>query len=139
MADLMADTLLYIGLTHYLATLPTAPELTLDFELAQANFYRAAQVGLGTNVTWIDGVHYELVALMKQQILPRVLESLASLKINPIAIEQCADILMGRVETRQNGATWQRRKFAEANGHPQRVLLDYVRHQATGLPVHTWA
>lgn len=139
LADLFADTLLFLGLTHALATLPEPPEQKLSFEQAKENFYRSARYGLEAQLLWIDGASYNVSDLLLEQLLPHLSESWKQLEIDQAFAQTGGDILAGRVQTRQNGANWQRRKFAEFHGDAQKLLMEYVQHQAQGNPVHTWA
>ena len=136
--DLFADTALYLGLVAHLAHLSQPPESQIDFETTRKNFYTAAKQGLQATVTWLDGKHYVLRELLREQVLPALGDWLCQLEIDAQQIDQSVAILRGRVETQQTGAAWQRRAFAEYEGDCLRVLAAYEANQQTSQPVHTW-
>ncbi len=138
-ADLFADVLLFLGLTKYLAQLPSPPENELTFEQARDNFYEAAQHGLRAQVLWIDGKTYSVSQLLTEKVLPSLSANLLPLEIDSSFVDEGVGILAERARTGQNGASWQRRKFADLKGDLRALLLDYLRQQAAGLPVHTWS
>jgi hypothetical protein len=137
-ADLFADMQFYLGLVHALATMRIEPETLLPFDNAKQNFYAAAQRGLKSNVQWLDGQIQPLIRLLSDLVLPLATEGMENLGIAPSQIAATTEIIRGRIETRQNGAGWQRRQFAAYDGDVNRLLLHYVHHQQAGAPVHTW-
>ncbi len=58
LADLFADLSFYLGLVHYLATLPEPIESQINFNSARHNFYVAAKSGLAAQIQWLDGRTY---------------------------------------------------------------------------------
>ncbi len=137
--DLFADMRFYIGLVHYLAKLPTSPESQLSFEVVKENFYTCARQGLQGQVQWLDGQRYSVADLLRVDLLPRSLDALADLNLFSSAIEHCGECLQGRIESRQNGAQWQRTVFDACQHNLHQLLERYMSHQLTGQPVHTWA
>jgi gamma-glutamyl:cysteine ligase YbdK (ATP-grasp superfamily) len=138
-ADLFADTTLYLGLVLYLANLPQPPEHRLNFATTRANFYRAARDGMVSQITWLDGRQHVIADLLSEPLLDQALESLASNGVEESELKRTQEIVRGRLETRQNGATWQRRRFAKCGGDLTELLLSYVDHQASAQPVHLWS
>ncbi len=136
--DLMADVAFYLGLTHYLANRPEPPEQQLSFNLARENFYNSARHGLQSQIHWLDGKQHAISGLLISELLPSAMAALAELEVAPDLVYHCNQVMHGRIETRQNGAAWQRRKFSEYGGDLQRLLLEYIARQNSGLPVHTW-
>ncbi len=136
--DLFADVALYLGLAHYLATLTTAPEEILSFDLARKNFYEAARLGYSAEVTWFGGRVYPLADLLEHDILPKATEAMHDLGIPSSHVLACSEVLSARLRTRQNGASWQRQKFADYDGDLKKLLFCYEDNQRTGNPVHAW-
>lgn len=139
LSDLFADLHFYLGLVHYLAGLSDSPESQLEFSQASENFYAAAQSGLGAEVYWLDGCKQPLVGLIQQALLPRALDALAELGVATEQIASTGEIIRGRVETRQNGAAWQRQMLTACDGDAQRLLANYQSRQQSSQPVHTWS
>jgi gamma-glutamyl:cysteine ligase YbdK (ATP-grasp superfamily) len=138
LADLFADVGLYLGLVHYLATMSNAPEASIEFDKVRHNFYAAAQFGLQAEVYWLDGKVYGLAGLLADQLLPVTLEAMSQLGIETQSVERYQAVLEGRIESRQNGATWQRRAFEHFLGDRHQILAAYLSHQHRSQPVHTW-
>lgn len=138
LADLFADVSFYLGLVQYLAHLQPSPESQLKFEIVKRNFYQAAQSGLQAQVEWLDGRTHLLPDLLSDQLLPLACEGMSQLGIDSAQIARSRDILVGRLETRQNGARWQRDAFEKHGGDLQAVLAAYETNQQQSQPVHTW-
>ncbi len=136
--DLFADVLFYLGLAHSFATANEEPERKLTFEVAKRNFYAAAKYGFAASVEWLDGKEYVLAFLTRDRVLPMAEDGMVELGIDPSLIASAMDVLHGRIETRQNGAAWQRRRLSEYAGDLQRLMQAYIENQSTGRPVHTW-
>lgn len=137
-ADLFADTALYLGLVLYLANHSPAPESLLEFAIARANFYRAARGGMASEITWIDGRQYGIAELLENGLLDQALEALQNQGVRCEDVETSRAILAARLANRQNGAAWQRRKYADLEGDLTALLLDYEKNQVSGKPVHSW-
>jgi gamma-glutamyl:cysteine ligase YbdK (ATP-grasp superfamily) len=138
LADLFADVGMYLGLVHSLATAATAPEALIGFDKVRRNFYAAAQYGLQAEVSWLDGRVYVLAELLADRLLPLALEAMSRMGIATQCVERCQTVLEGRVQSQQNGASWQRRAFEHFLGDRQQILAAYLSHQHRSQPVHTW-
>ena len=139
LVDLFADLQFYLGLTHYLACLPQSPESQLPFAQASENFYAAAKSGMVADVRWLDGRKLAMVELLRDTLLPHALEALSALGIPELQVRVTGDILRGRIDTRQNGAAWQRKVFTACQGDLAQLLAVYQARQQTSRPVHTWS
>jgi gamma-glutamyl:cysteine ligase YbdK (ATP-grasp superfamily) len=137
MADLLADMLLYVGITRYLAELAVPPEEQLTFEQTRSNFYAAARDGLDASIRWTDGKDYRLRELLAV-LIDDACEALHGARVDEDAIEHACQVIHGRLKSGQTGSAWQLRKFAEYDGDVQRLLMAYIDAQAQGAPVHTW-
>ncbi|MCA9159034.1 MAG: hypothetical protein KDA72_11940 [Planctomycetales bacterium] len=137
--DLFADLQFYLGLVHYLARLPETPESQLAFAQASQNFYAAAKFGLTAEVVWLGGRKLPLAELLRDTLLPRVLGALSELGIPELQIQETGEVLRGRIETRQNGAAWQRQVFSACSNDLAQLLEVYHARQQTSQPVHTWS
>ncbi len=137
-ADLFADTALYLGLALHLAKHTPPPETLLDFAIVKSNFYRAARAGLACEVVWLDGKKHALKKLLLQGLLDKAMSTLSEHGARQEHVNASHEILRGRLENHQNGAIWQRRKFDEYQRNLAELLLEYEKHQVSGLPVHQW-
>lgn len=138
-SDLMADVVLYLGLTCHLATLESPPESELPFKVAHENFYRAARGSLDAEICWFDGRLAPLHQVLEAELLSPAMVALQQTGVREDEIRAAEQILQARLETKQNGAAWQRRKYAEYDNDARRLLLEYERNQVQGEPVHTWS
>ena len=137
-ADLFADVALYLGLVLHFANRVPAPESELSFDVVKSNFYRAARYGLAAEIDWFHGQRMELAELLLNQLLDAAFQALSETGVGSDQLQVSQDIIRERLETRQNGAAWQRRKFEQFDRDPVALLLDYQRRQSCGLPVHRW-
>lgn len=137
-ADLFADTTFYLCLAHHFATSAVALESLVPFETAHENFYAGARFGLSANISWLDGRTDTIAELLSSGIAQAAFDAGAELGIESNFLRACEETIRGRLETKQNGATWQRRKYSEYHGDVARLLLDYEANQDSGHPVHTW-
>ncbi len=148
--DMVADAAFYYGLAKHLAeeTRPVWSRLT--FPDAEQNFIAGARSGLFTRMNWPTLGKIDVTLLIREHLLPQAREGLRSLKVDEELIDRYLGIIDERARTRQNGATWQLRTLEAITPHgtvpgsPEReralaqLMRLYLRHQATGEPVHTW-
>lgn len=136
--DMAANMAFYFGLVENLSQQTTSPESLLKFELARDNFYKAAQVGLRANVTWLNHSSVPLSQLIVDDLLPRAADGLASLGTQSNWSAQHLEIIRQRVLSGQTGTTWQR-KYVSNHGHDFEGLVQaYRQNQLSGEPVHVW-
>ena len=138
LADMIANAAFFWGLVRTLADQDEAPESQLPFEVARENFYGAARNSLGSRLQWLDGKHHAADKLVTGQLIELAREGLLKLGMDA---DDCADrfrIIRERVESGQNGASWQRR-WVEKHGHDmEKLSMAYLEQQKTGKPVHEW-
>ncbi|GAA5192040.1 glutamate--cysteine ligase [Ferrimonas gelatinilytica] len=145
--DMLANAALIIGLAQSLR--PRLERLmdALPFEMAEYNFYRAAQFGLDTVVLWPD----ELGTLKPQsirQLLDQALilaqDGLNELDIEPSEIARLISLLSERLSSGQTGARWQLDTLAALEQTHSReealrqMFIRYQRHAASERPVAQW-
>lgn len=136
--DLFADVALYLGLVLYLGEQDVAPETQISFDRARQNFYEAAQRGFDARILWLDGKFHDIATLLDESLLERAMEALSQAGVRHEEVSSSFEVLRQRVRTRQNGASWQQRKFADYDGDLGRLLNHYQELQASMLPVHAW-
>lgn len=136
--DSMANAAFYYGLTQFLSTRPTAPESQLPFELARDNFYHAAQHGLDSQVTWLDGTKMKMQTLILDHLLPMAQRGLEQLAITQSDIDLYLNTIEMRTKHNCNGAAWQRAFVAKYGNDMQALTRAYLERQNSGAPVHEW-
>ena len=136
--DSIANAALFFGLSHMLAEQAVPPEATLDFARARENFYAAAKHGLQAQVTWIDGRHGSVGALLRQELLPLARTGLRRLGCDRRDIDRYLGVIEGRLANGQTGAQWQLDYRASHGGDLEALVAAYWRHQESGAPVHEW-
>ena len=135
--DCVANAALFFGLVRGLGLESDPIEQRVGFDVARDNFYAAARHGLGATLVWGDR-QVGIRALLQEELLPMARRGLESCGIPAIDIDDYLGVVEARVESRQNGAAWQRRWLAEHGMHPNRLVMAYLERQDQGDPVHTW-
>lgn len=146
--DMAANAAFLIGLAEGLR--PHMAELlpALPFARAEYNFYRAAQHGLEAKLLWPtrgqSGFSEQAVTDIIEQMLPLARTGLDTIGIEPAESERYLGIIEQRLQRRQTGATWQRRKLAGATDELaskealHEMLEEYIAHSSANLPVAEW-
>lgn len=146
--DMVANALFFIGLAEGMKEgvedlLPAIP-----FELAEYNFYRAAQHGLDAKLVWPNKmqsgcVEKSVLSLLEEHLV--VAETgLAKIGIGDNEIARYLSVIRKRVEQRQTGARWQQKTFAhlcESKSREQaayQMLELYLEHSLSNVPVSDW-
>jgi gamma-glutamyl:cysteine ligase YbdK (ATP-grasp superfamily) len=147
--DMVANAALLIGLAEGIR--PWINELlpALPFPMAEYNFYRAAQYGLGAKLVWprLDksGCEEESVSTILQRLMPFAREGLAAVGASAAETSRYLGVIEGRLESRQTGAVWQQNKLAaleqelgpdEALHH---LLEAFITQSEVNLPVAKWS
>jgi gamma-glutamyl:cysteine ligase YbdK (ATP-grasp superfamily) len=138
-ADVVANIAAYLGVVHHLESRSKAPEESLSFEASRENFYRAAKLGFGAKLQWIDGREHSAIDLWREKLLPASLEALQALGLDESDIALYLKQIAGtRCAKGQNGAVWQR-AWVNARGRDFLGLAKaYAEHQSAGLPIAEW-
>lgn len=136
--DAIANAAFYYGAVMGLATAEIAPENKIDFTTAKDNFYRAAHLGLRSQLSWTDGCHHTAIDLLYETLLPLAYKGLQKLGIASSDIKEYLGVISDRLEHKTNGTTWQR-AFVKKHGADMYALTEsYYAHQNSGAPVHEW-
>jgi hypothetical protein len=147
--DMLANAAFLIGLTLWLADQDQRWTYALPFERASHGFYRAAQYGLNTELSWPTGHGDQVKTLpaadLVAELLPAARQGLVSAGVAAPEADRLLGVIGARTATGQTGAAWQRAALAAAGTGRTReqalaVMLEaYLSRAATGQPVHTWA
>jgi len=137
--DMLANIAFYLGGCYQLANDKKAPEKLMDFETTRSNFYAAAKYGLEATVQWTDGKTWNIRELILKVLIPQIKEGCQNLGMSESTIKNnIDDIIYPRVESKQNGANWQK-KFVQKYGKRfQELTQEYLKRQEAGSPVHLW-
>ncbi len=145
-ADMMASAAFLVGLALELARSPALLD-SVPFEVAECNFYRAAQHGLAVELLWPQGKGLLAIGARElvHELLPVAQRGLLHAAIDADECERWLEIIGRRASTGQTGAQWQRSRLAALEdklGRKEalaRMLGEYLDHSELGAPVHTWS
>lgn len=132
--DMLANAAFYYGATGWLAEGCAEPDL--PFEVARANFYAAARLGLEAEMEWIGGEKLSARGLLAK-LAPLAREGLRAQGVSESLIDRYMDIVDQRIARGQNGAVWQLAHYRK-HGDVFALTADYLEHQRSGMPVHEW-
>lgn len=146
--DMLANAALMIGWALALADSIEERIAQLPFQLAEYNFYRAAQHGLTAQVIWpsLQQSQPETVEIntVIKHLLPEARRGLESIGVDSIEIDRLLKVIEHRLETGQTGSCWQlqQTQYYRSQGTVfeahQQMLRDYVENLMLGNPVSSW-
>ena len=136
--DNIANIAFYYGLVHYYATLEQPAEHAMPFADAKNNFYRAAQLGLKHKTSWLGSNTDTLQKIILDRLLNEAETGLYKLGINQQDSQRYLSVIQQRVEKNRTGSQWQLNFLNAHQDNRTQLTLNYLRNQASGLPVHKW-
>ncbi|MGA8172524.1 MAG: hypothetical protein WB816_17070 [Methylocystis sp.] len=136
-ADMMANTAMYLGLVRHLVELGGDGAGGLAFADAVTNFYAAAREGLDAELVWPGEGKIVARRLLSERLLPAARSALPRFRLDPDQ-DRWLDVVEARVCSRRTGAAWQREAFAAHGGDTHRLMADYCERQRAGAPIHEW-
>ena len=140
MRDVIANIAFYLGAAYSLALRNIPPESQMSFEVAKDNFYRAARDGLDADVLWLGGKRRGLRDVILEELAPAALEGLVLSGVaESDAVYYINEILVERVRSGQNGASWQKQFIARHGRRFSLMTQRYCAHQKRDVPVHEWS
>lgn len=146
--DMVANAALLIGLAEGIR--PQIRELlpAIPFDIAEYNFYRAAQYGLDANLVWPragqSGYREESVCAIMGRLIPLARQGLERIGIAAAERDHYLDEVEQRLARRRTGAVWQRSRLAALKQSmlpeqaQQALLKEYMTHSEENLPVSEW-
>jgi len=154
--DMLANAAMCIGLVEGLLPHLNAYLNSLPFNLAENNFYRAAQQGLSAEILWpklnanLDAPHGSgLKAIQASdlilELLPIMDQGLASIGIDQMERDKYVRIIEQRVLGNQTGAQWQLKRFEtliKTLSHEQALkalVKEYHDQSLENIPVSKWS
>jgi hypothetical protein len=146
--DMLANAAFLVGLSRWVASEDERWTWRLSFERAEHGFYRAAQHGLGAELTWPFGdngrLRTQAAAVLVPELLPVAREGLVGAGVAALEAGHLLGVIAARVAAGQTGAVWQRRMLAALEPQLGReralaaMLERYMEHATTDQPVHSW-
>ena len=136
--DCVANTAAFIGFVRGLVDQAVPIEEQIPFEAARRNFYEAARLGLDAELTWVGGERVGARRLLMDTLLPLGAKALRNLDIPESEVEKFYGALAARVDSRQNGTSWQRQWIAKHGRDFNALTLAYIENQETDVPIHHW-
>jgi len=147
--DMVSNAALFIGLIEGIKPYINQLLPGIPFNYAKHNFYRAAQDGLSTIISWPGLAESELqerpIVEILEELLPLAADGLERIGIAKNEIQTYLDIARATLESQMNGATWQLKVFGDlikkhSKEETLRVLTErYYEEQCSGKPVHEWS
>jgi len=135
--DMLANALFFYGLEHIFAKKFEAKEPLEPFEVAKSNFYKAAKYGLDARVVF-EGEKITVANVILDKLLALSKEGLESLNIDSRDIKYYLNIITRRVQSKQNGASWQRQFVKKYGDDMQELTRVYLHNQKLGEEVSQW-
>ncbi len=136
--DVVANAAFYFGLVHELMATEADVEGRLPFRFTRDNFYHCAYAGLDAEVTWFDGKHGNVADLCAQRLLPQARSGLLRMGVSKAEADRWLNIIQARVDTRRNGACWQRAWVKRHGADFSALVQTYAQWQNSAQPVHEW-
>ena len=142
--DEIANMTFWLGLMHGQPDEYKNIHEKVDFDLVKGNFNRAAKVGLGMMVRWVDDKIYTAQDLVLKELLPMAEEGLKKAKIDQADIDRYLGVIRERVTTGKTGSQWMLDSFEhlKSKGTKEEALVAIMagitKRQKTNKPVHSW-
>jgi hypothetical protein len=146
--DMVAGAALMLGLARGLRDRMDRLVTALPFSLAEYNFYRAAQHGLGARLVWPSERQHGLsdapVTDLIDECLPLAADGLAAIGTPREEIERYLGIIAARLASRRTGASWQLDMLHRLGGDVpgtdafHEMLFRFMSNAEKNLPVAEW-
>jgi gamma-glutamyl:cysteine ligase YbdK (ATP-grasp superfamily) len=146
--DMVANAAFLIGVAEGIR--PQIADLlpAIPFGIAEYNFYRAAQHGLDARLLWPElnqsGYREQDICSIIDRFLPLAQDGLESIGVSRDEAQRYLGVIQARLEKRQTGATWQRKKLEilQASASQEKALhalLEcYMGNSMDNIPVSEW-
>ena len=117
----------------------------IDFEHAATNFIAASRLGLGAELTWLEGKALPASELVLEHLLPLARKGLARRGIVREDIDRYLDVIEERAKTKTSGAHWMLSSLAGMKRRGTQterlsaLTAAMVHRQEEGKPVSQWS
>ena len=146
--DMVANAAFLVGMVLGLGDSMESLLPYFPFHFAERNFYRAAQQGLDANLLWPSvappSPRERPVCELANDLLPVAQRGLEENGVDSKDVDRMLRVIRERIDSRMNGARWQRQLLARLEQQMSRsealsVLVEqYVKEAQSGGPVTTW-
>lgn len=141
--DEVANTALFYGLMQGLETDADKIPRRIAFEDARLNLFSAAQHGLDTRFTWLDGRRLGARELLLQELIPVARSGLEALQVPSADIDYYLGIIEARAKSGRTGARWlldslENVPVEEREGVCRDAVKLMRERQGRDIPVHDW-
>jgi CBS domain-containing protein/gamma-glutamyl:cysteine ligase YbdK (ATP-grasp superfamily) len=143
--DEMASVVFWYGLVSALVEQYEDITKHIAFDDAKMNFLGAARLGLGAELTWLDGKTHPAQTLIREQLLPMAREGLKAGKVRPDDADLYLGVIEERVRTQQTGSRWMLHSLTamgQAGTESERLsalTAGMAERQLGGEPVARWS
>jgi CBS domain-containing protein len=116
----------------------------MEFEHAATNFIAASRLGLGAELTWLEGETLPATELVVEELLPLARKGLARRGIVREDIDRYLDVIEERVTSKMTGAQWILGSLASMKQRGTQterlsaITAAMVGRQREGKPVAQW-
>ena len=146
--DMVANAAFLIGLAEGLRPRMADILPAIPFNIAEYNFYRAAQHGLFARVVWPEagqsGYREQPVGSVIDRVLPLAVEGLKSIGIESAEAERYIGVIERRLAQRRTGSIWQRARLSALREKMQpeealhAMLEEFIDYSTGNVPVAEW-
>ena len=147
--DMVSGAALMIGLAVGLRDRVDGMLSALPFNLAEYNFYRAAQHGLSARLVWPSphqhGLHEGSIVDIIGEVLPIADDGLRNIGVSQEERDRYLGVIDRRLAARRNGSSWQRemtQRLMQGGASKQaalvRMLSQYRELSSANQPVAEW-
>lgn len=142
--DEVSNAAFWFGLVSGLSRAYPDIRRVMEFDDAKSNFVAAARLGLGSQLTWLEGRRVPAHELICQELLPLAHEGLKASGIDAEDVDRYLGVVRERVQSRRTGSQWQLDSLASMKKEGTRferlsaVVAATVKRQKEGRPVHEW-
>jgi CBS domain-containing protein/gamma-glutamylcysteine synthetase len=142
--DEVANAAFWFGLISDLASRTEDVTRLISFEDAKLNFSAAARLGLGAQLSWIDGETRPAAKLICDQLIPMARDGLGRSGIEPRDVERYLGVVERRVGGGRTGDQWMVQSLARMGergtiGERLTALTSAtVQRQKSNTPVAEW-
>lgn len=142
-ADEMANLAFWVGLMKAMPESHRAIWHVMDFEDAKENFYKAARIGLFSQMRW-DNTFWKTQDLVLDILLPLARTGLTAAGIEPAHIDHYLAIIEARVRAGVTGSQWMVENFRHLKRQLGReeaavtLTAALCQRMDTEKPLHEW-
>lgn len=143
--DEVANAAFWFGLVSGLSREHPDIRQVMEFDDTKTNFVAAARLGLGSQLTWINGRRVPAHELICEELLPLAEDGLAASGIDGQDVERYLGVIRDRIESRRTGSQWQLDSLSAMKREGTRserlsaIVAATLKRQKKGDPVHEWS